>query len=226
MGEEHRRKMSEGLKEKWKDPTYRKKMSEALKKSWKNPEYRRKMTAKKKRYWREWRQKKKKEILKALKKNPEQDRRLLAKQLGIHGMTLSKYIRKLEESGELEHVNYISVVSRRNWKNPEFRERMSKLCSRTMKEKWQRPEFRKKVSEAMSKTMKKKYKEDPIYHRKIVKLLSPPFKKSDPRISRICCRECGKIVKVDKREEHYKIEHPQIKFSKEYIARFYDYVNP
>lgn len=130
LSEEAREKLSEVLKERWKDPEYREKISQKSKETWKNPEYREKQSQISKDAW----------------KNPELREKM------IRGMKNAandpKYKEKRSEitKGLWKSAEYREKqvqISKERWQDPKYREKQQQI----MKERWQDPNYQKLQSE-------------------------------------------------------------------------------
>ena len=158
---EERKKYSERMKNKWKNPEYKKlvskKLSEKIKKYWENSENKKKRSEQNKLIWsrpknrkqrslqakKRWESAEHKEQLSNIAKkrweNPE------------YRNNISGKIRKGKQTEENRKRQ--SEISTQNWKNPEVR----KKIINTMKLKWQSSEKYKQRKIDMSKRMKKQW---------------------------------------------------------------------
>ena len=176
--EEVRRKESEAKKRLWADSKYRNMMkesfkgrkhteewkkhhSEVIKKKWQDPEYRRKVLEK--------------------IQSPEFRKKLSEKMRGRYTgdknpMKRPEVARKISDAlkgrpKSEEHKRKVAEANRKNWENPEFRERMMSRRNydymRGGNNPMKKPDVARKVAEHCSVTMKKKWA-DPKYRKKTI----------------------------------------------------------
>ena len=92
--------------------------------------------------------------------------KLRERELVDEELLLDKRCMNLQLGGE---GGFTSAQMKNLWGNPEYRERVSGLISKSSTEQWQKPEFREKISKIMRAIAIKAWK-DPDYRKNVVML--------------------------------------------------------
>lgn len=160
-------KMSEILKERWRDPKFRNKCVKANKRRWKNPTFRKRMAeVASERFRRLWQDPNFRKKIIRKQKRRWKDPKFKAKMSKINSRTAKQRWKNPEFRQKV--VTKLSESWKRGRKiDPKRKERARRIISRKSKQLWQDPKFRAKVI----KKLKEKWK-DPMFREKMLRIIS------------------------------------------------------